>query len=75
MFHVEHCKSGNKEVETMKPIEVKVTSVPRAGGTVLLIECSACGPVAVDSRTTSTSVGAGGLHLTLVHDLLGKVQA
>ena len=56
-----------REVRSMKQIEVKVTSVPRAGGTVLLIECSACGPVAVDSRPTSTVIGMGGTHLLTVH--------
>jgi hypothetical protein len=69
MFHVKH-----REEETMKQIEVKVTSVPRAGRTVLLIECSACGPVAVDSRP-DTGVMVGAVHLLNVHGLLGQVRA
>jgi hypothetical protein len=69
MFHVKQ----REEVEQMKHIEVKVTSVPRAGGTVLLIACSACGPVAVDSAATVMSAGSD--HLLHVHGLLGQVRS
>lgn len=57
----------------MKQIEVKVTTVPSprdgAGGTTLLIECSACGPVSV-----GRDPGAGIAHLLNVHRLTPKVH-
>lgn len=56
----------------MKQIKVKVTEVPRAGGTVLLIACSECGPVAVDSLANSTRMSVGVDHLLHVHGLAAK---
>lgn len=67
MFHVVYRNKGNKEVSSMKQIEVKVTSVPRAGGTVLLIECSECGPVSVDATRHQLVAMAGATHLLNVH--------
>lgn len=69
MFHVVYRNKSNpaEEVGQMEQIEVKVTSVPRAGQTVLLIECSACGPVSVDSRPDALVASAGAHHLFHAH--------
>lgn len=52
----------------MKQIVVKVTGAPRAGYTILLVECSACGPVAVDSTGVEATV-LGEMHLFTAHGI------
>lgn len=56
-------------------VTVKVTSaISRTGTpTVHLLECSVCGPVAVDSTGLSReALGMG--HITYVHGLVGEAR-
>lgn len=58
----------------MKRIEIKVTTVTRGGHDVLLIACSVCGPVSVDSRPDSTIGMVATQHLLATHGFIGMVK-